>query len=289
MILIIESGSTKSDWVMLDGELKKYYSTIGLNPYFHDEDVVEEAITSNADLFALKDKVESVFFYGAGCSSNHLNAIIQRGIERVFTQAVVRVDHDLTACAYATYCGKPAISCIIGTGSNSCYFDGKEISEKVPALGYILGDEGSGTYMGKKLLADFLYKRLPKNMMEAFATETGLNKDSIVDKVYKQQNVNVYLASFVPFICKFSEEEYVKEMVLQGFKQFLLIHVCCFENYKNVETHFVGSIAGLFKKQLEQASAFYGVKLGNIVQKPVDGLVNYHQKHLLQHSLLKQR
>jgi hypothetical protein len=142
--------------------------------------------------------------------------------------------------------------------------------------------------MGKKLLADFLYKRLPKNMMEAFAAETGLNKDSIVDKVYKQPNVNVYLASFVPFICTFSEEEYVKEMVLQGFKQFLLIHVCCFDNYKNVETHFVGSIARLFQKQLEQASAFYGVKLGNIVQKPVDGLVNYHQTYLLDQSLIKQ-
>jgi N-acetylglucosamine kinase-like BadF-type ATPase len=280
MILIIESGSTKSDWVLLNEGERTYFSTIGLNPYFHNEDDVEEAIRNNKGLYALKDAVSEVYFYGAGCSADHLNAIIKSGIQRVYSHASVAVDHDLNACAYATYSGEPAISCIIGTGSNSCFFDGERISEKVPALGYILGDEGSGTYMGKRLLADYLYHRLPEEMATAFRIETGLDKDGIVNHVYKEPNANVYLASFVPFIQKFSETNYVKELVLNGFKQFLQIHVCCFDNYQDYPVHFVGSISRIFKNELEQACTHYNIKLGNIVQKPVDGLVQYHERYI---------
>ena len=280
MLLIIESGSTKSDWVLINNDQRTYFSTIGLNPYFHDEDAVEAAINANHELAKLGDKINTVHFYGAGCSADHLNAIIKRGIQRVFKHAKIVIDHDLTACAYATYTGEPAISCIIGTGSNSCFFDGQSLSEKVPALGYILGDEGSGTYMGKKLLADYLYKRLPESMNSALRNETGLTKDGIIEHVYKQPNANVYLASFVPFIYKFKEEDYVKQLVVEGFKQFLSIHVCSFDNYKEVPVHFVGSISRLFQKELEEACLFYNVRIGNVVQKPVDGLVNYHLKYV---------
>jgi N-acetylglucosamine kinase-like BadF-type ATPase len=280
MILIIESGSTKSDWVLLNEGERTFFSTIGLNPYFHNEDDVEQAIRNNSELYALKDAVSEVYFYGAGCSADHLNAIIKSGIQRVYSRASVAVDHDLNACAYATYSGEPAISCIIGTGSNSCFFDGERVSEKVPALGYILGDEGSGTYMGKRLLADYLYHRLPEEMAAAFRNETGLNKDSIVNHVYKEPNANVYLASFVPFIQKFSDTNYVKELVLNGFKQFLQIHVCCFDNYKDYPVHFVGSISRIFQNELELACNHYHIKLGNIVQKPVDGLVQYHERYI---------
>lgn len=280
MILIIESGSTKSDWVLLNQGEKTYFSTIGLNPYFHTEQDVEQAIKGNSELYSLNNQVSAIYFYGAGCSAEHLNAIIERGIQKVFTKAIVSVDHDLNACAYATYNGEPAISCIIGTGSNSCFFDGEIVSEKVPALGYILGDEGSGTYMGKRLLADFLYHRIPQEMALAFQKETGLDKDSIVNNVYKQPNANVYLASFVPFIQKFSETTYVKELVLTGFKQFLDVHVCCYDNYKNYPVHFVGSISRIFKNELELACKHFDIKLGDIVQKPVDGLVQYHERYI---------
>lgn len=280
MILIIESGSTKSDWVLLNQGEKTYFSTIGLNPYFHSAQDVEAAIRNNSGLLAMSDMVSAIYFYGAGCSADHLNAIIEKGIKNVFTNAIVSVDHDLNACAYATYTGEPAISCIIGTGSNSCFFDGEVVSEKVPALGYILGDEGSGTYMGKRVLADYLYQRLPEEMSEAFEKETGLDKDSIVHHVYKQPNANVYLASFVPFIQKFSHTNYVKELVLNGFKQFLDVHVCCFDNYKSYPVHFVGSISRIFQNELEEACNYFDIKLGNIVQKPVDGLVQYHERYI---------
>ena len=139
MLLVVDSGSTKSDWVLVQDQENLNFNTMGLNPYFHDEDTVYNAIHSNIELFHFSEIVSELYFYGAGCSAPHLNSIIERGLQRAFPNAIIHVGHDLTACAYATYTGIPAISCIIGTGSNSCYFDGNEVSEVIPALGYILG------------------------------------------------------------------------------------------------------------------------------------------------------
>lgn len=281
MILIVDSGSTKSDWVLLSEAGQTFFSTMGLNPYFHTEEIVYDAVMENEGLCNIREGVQKVFFYGAGCSSDALNQIIERGLKKVFTNASVVVDHDLKACAFATYEGEPSISCIIGTGSNSCYFDGEELSEEVPALGYVLGDEGSGTYFGKQLLANYLYKRLPEHIYAALET-MGLTKDEIVDKVYMQPDANVYLASFMRFIITFAEDPYIKNMIFEGFKHFVQIHVCCYKNYQEVKTHFVGSIAHLFSEELESACAFYNVNLGNIIQKPIDGLVKFHELNLIE-------
>lgn len=284
MILIIDSGSTKSDWVLLKDAGNEYFSTIGLNPYFHSEDLVFNTVCENEGLNAIKSQISLIFFYGAGCSSTELNKIIENGLQKVFTDAKIHVDHDLKACAYATYEGEPSISCIIGTGSNSCYFDGKEIYEVVPALGYILGDEGSGTYFGKQLLSLYLYKLLPKHIQEAFESQTGLTKDIVVDHIYKQPNANVYLASFMKFIVQFSDDPFVKEMIYEGFKKFIQIHVVCYDNHKDVKVHFVGSIAHLFRNELREACKHYQVALGQTIQKPIDGLINYHIKYILKNQ-----
>jgi glucosamine kinase len=281
MILIIDSGSTKSDWVLLNEQERTYFSTIGLNPYFHSSDLVYQTVCENEGLYALKDQISAVYFYGAGCSSTELNKVIENGLKRVFQQATVMVDHDLKACAFATYQGEPSISCIIGTGSNSCYFDGKEIYEEVPALGYILGDEGSGTYFGKKLLSNYLYKLLPKHIHQAIQDQLGLTKDEIVENVYMKPDANVYLASFMKFIIQFAEDSYVKAMILEGFKHFIQIHVACYENHKQIKVHFVGSIAHLFRAELEEACNFHNVQLGQTIQKPIEGLINYHIQYIL--------
>ncbi len=281
MFLIIDSGSTKSDWVLLDDENNQtFFTTMGFNPYFHDEKTIIDAILANDGLKKCANKVVSVHFYGAGCSSPELNLIVENAFRKVFTEADVFVGHDLTACAYATYQGKPSISCIIGTGSNSCYFDGDKVSEVIPALGYILGDEGSGSYFGKQLLASFLYKKLPKNVEEDFIKEFDLNKDKIVENVYMKPNANVYLASFMKFISKHAEEEFFKTMVYEGMKKFIETHVCCYENYKSTDVHFIGSLAFIFKNELQKAADELGVKIGQIIQKPIGGLVNYHLNHL---------
>jgi glucosamine kinase len=285
MILIIDSGSTKSDWVLLNGSERAYFSTIGLNPYFHSSEVVLNTICAHENLFSIRNQVQKIFFYGAGCSSLALNDIIATGLQKVFTNANIVVDHDLKACAYATFQGSPAISCIIGTGSNSCYFDGKEIYEEVPALGYILGDEGSGTYFGKLLLSNFLYKRLPQNIHQAIEEQLELTKDIIVEHVYRKPDANVYLASFMKFIVQFSEEEYVKDMIYEGFKHFVKIHVTCYPKHKDVQVHFVGSIAHIFRSELEKACKYFGVELGQTIQKPIDGLIDYHIKYILSNKV----
>lgn len=282
MYFIVESGSTKSDWVLLDGKNNQsFYSTMGFNPYFHSSDLIETELKRNKDIFEVADQIKAVYFYGAGCSSVELNAIVEQGLKRIFVNADVHVDHDLLACAYATYSGKPVISCIIGTGSNSCFFDGVNLSEEVPALGYILGDEGSGSFFGKQLISNFLYHRLPKEIEQDFIDVYHLTKDDLIDHVYKQPNANVFIASFMPFIAKHHSNEYFKNMVREGFKRFIDVHVTCYPNYKDVEVSFVGSIAQIFETELREAAAAYDVTIGSLIQRPADALVAYHQKYIL--------
>jgi N-acetylglucosamine kinase-like BadF-type ATPase len=280
MFFIIDSGSTKSDWVLLDDDNNQtFFSTMGFNPYFHSEEMIVSEIKKDIEIIKYAEKIDAVYFYGAGCSSVELNKIVERAFKKVFENAIVHVDHDLTACAYSTYQGKPAISCIIGTGSNSCYFDGETLYEEVPALGYILGDEGSGSYFGKQLLASYLYKKLPKHIEDDFRNEYQLTKDIIVDKVYMQDNANVYLASLSKFISRHADDTYFKQMVYEGMKKFLEIHVCCYKNYKNLDVHFIGSISHVFQNELKQVADELDVKIGQIIQKPIGGLVNYHLNH----------
>ena len=289
MFFVVESGSTKSDWVLLDSKNNQtFYSTMGFNPYFHSADLIENELKRNEEIFRLSDQVKGVYFYGAGCSSSQMNEIVADGLRRIFTQAEVLVEHDLLACAYATYRGVPVISCIIGTGSNSCYFDGENLSEEVPALGYILGDEGSGSYFGKQLLTGFLYHKLTLAIEKDFIETYGLDKDAIVDKVYREPNANVFIASFMPFIHKHKSNPYIREMLVEGFKRFFDVHVTCYPAYKTTEINFVGSISSLFEEELKDAAGSFGLTIGAIIRRPVDSLVNYHVEYILKNQLTNQ-
>lgn len=277
MLLVADSGSTKCDWVLVqDGKPFKRFSTMGFNPYFHNEAVISGTLRRKQALYEHLADIDQAFFYGAGCSSDELRQVVARALYSILPNARVHVGHDLDAAAFATFNGEPGIACILGTGSNSCYFDGKTVREEVPALAYILGDEGSGAYYGKKLLADFLYKRLPGNMSGALVEEFGLTKDMVMENVYMKPHANVYLAGFMRFIHRFKEEPYVQEMILAGKKAFLDTHVRCFPEHRDVPAHFVGSVAYFFSDQLHQAAAELGVLVGNIDKQPIDGLVRYH-------------
>lgn len=278
MHLIVDSGSTKSDWVLIGEGWRKEFNTVGLNPYFHDETSVHKAIMENDLLVAQSDNVDQIYFYGSGCSNEEMNQIIHGGLSQVFTSAKIVVDHDLKACALATYENEASISCILGTGSNSCFFDGSVLSEVVPSLGYVLGDEGSGAYFGKKLIRHYLYNELPEEISAFLKNQPGLHKEEIIRCVYKESGANTYLASFMKYIFEFSQSEFVKTMMFDGFQEFIRIHVCCFEQHKEVKTHFTGSIAFLFKEELKKACNALGVQLGQVIQKPIDGLVAYHSR-----------
>jgi N-acetylglucosamine kinase-like BadF-type ATPase len=286
MYFVVESGSTKSDWVLIENKnSQSFYSTMGFNPYFHSSDLIEEELKKNIELAALSDRVEGIYFYGAGCSSPELNNIVKVGLGRVFKNAEIVVDHDLLACAYSTYTGRPVISCILGTGSNSCYFDGTNLSEEVPALGYILGDEGSGSFFGKQLLSSYLYKRLPAEMEKDFNQTYQYDKNDLIEFVYKRPNANVFIASFMPFIAKHKEDQFVKNMVVDGFKKFMEIHVCCFANYRDVEVNFVGSISDIFEAELREAAKEFNINIGRIIRRPVESLVEYHLNYVLHEKI----
>ena len=279
MKLIIDSGSTKSDWVLLkDDNSTQEFSTMGFNPYFHDARTISNAIEENSGLNVIKLMIKSVYYYGTGCSNEELRAVVKKALKSVFENAEITVNHDLSACAYATYDGSPGISCILGTGSNSCHFDGTHITEEIPSLAYILGDEGSGSFYGKQILSAYLYKTLPKHIHQSFLEEYSLTKDDILDSVYKKPNANVYIASFTKFISKHRNDPYFENMLHEGMKKFMITHVCCYTDYKKVNTHFIGSISYYFEAELKNAALELGITLGTIIKKPIDGLVKYHHR-----------
>jgi len=281
MILIAESGSTKTDWVLINHNNQlSVFHTIGFNPFFHNDKLISKHIHDNVEFYNTCRDVEEIYFYGAGCSSEELNSVIKNALQGIFKKAKVNVEHDLLACALSTYENEPSISCILGTGSNSCYYDGNELIEKVPALGYVLGDEGSGSYFGKKLLTDYLYNKLPFEIKDDLECHFNISKAIIFENVYMRPNANVYLASFMKFITNHKENNYVSKMVENGMDQFMKTHVCCYDNYKEVKSHFIGSISALYENELRSAAEKNKVIVGNIIRKPVKGLVDYHIRML---------
>lgn len=288
MILIADSGSTKCDWQAVENKEKTLYThTKGINPFFHDEATIESFVHDNADLMKIAPAVKEVYIYCAGGSNTELNKIVACGLKRVFKNAEINVEHDLLGAAYSTYTGKPAITCILGTGSNSIAFDGKQLEEKVPALAYILGDEGSGSYFGKRLLADYLYHFLPKEIDDVLRNELKLTKNSILENVYMKPGANVYLASFMKTIHRFKDTEYMKPILIEGMKKFLRIHVMCYEYFNDVPVNFIGSVSHYFFDELKAAADELGITIGRVYKKPIDGLVAYHLNYHYENQQLK--
>lgn len=283
MIFIAESGSTKCDAVFIREDKTEVVrlNMMGFNPFFHSSAFISSEISKVLEIGQYGKEVTHVFFYGAGCSSPHLNAIVKKGLSPAFPNAQILVDHDLKSCAYATYNGKPSISCILGTGSNSVLYDGETITEEVPALAYILGDEGSASYLGKKLLSAYLYKQLPTEVYDDFTETYQIGKDEIFENVYGKPNANVYLAGFAPFYSKHKQNPFLWEIVFNGFREFLQTHALCYKNARDMEVNFVGSIAYYFQDILEDAVNHLGLNMGTVIQKPLDGLIDYHFNYIL--------
>ena len=277
MILVADSGSTKCDWVLLSGtERVAELATIGFNPYYHNVAFIIDVLHQTDELAVNAKNVLEVNFYGAGCSSEARNATVQTALRTVFENATINVDHDVLGAAIAANNGEAGIACILGTGSNSCYFDGSTTSEVLPSLGYILGDEGSGAWFGKQLLTDYLYKESIPVELKAELLSKGFEKCTILENIYMKPHANVYLASFMKMLANYRETEYVLTLVASGMKAFLERHVCCFDNHQEVPTNFVGSVAFHFQDVLKAECQKLGIRFGNVIQKPIDGLVAFH-------------
>ena len=283
IILIADSGSTKSDWLAIyeNGQVLSEFNTMGFNPYFHSSEKVESELKGTVEIMEIAEKIDKTYFYGAGSSSVEMCDIIKEGLSRVLVNSEIHVGHDLDGAAYSTWSGEPSITCILGTGSNSCYFDGEKTHEEVPSLAYILGDEGSGSWFGKRLLKGFFYKQLPQHIRDDFIYEFGedeTNVNYVNKRVYTGEDPNVYLASFTKFLGKHKSDPTIKQWLIDGFHAFLEVHVECFSNFKDVPVHFIGSIAYHFRSELIEACEQRGIRVGNMIKAPIDGLADYHLK-----------
>jgi len=283
MTLITDGGSTKCDWVLLNavGEVVFKTTTPGLNPTVVPKEELASLIAKNELLRKVFQDVKTLDFYGAGCGTVTPRNILKDVLISLFPNTIVNVSEDLAAAVFAVTT-EPGIVCIIGTGSNSCYFDGEEIHAPIPSLGYILMDEASGNYFGKRLIRDYYYSRMPAEIASEFSKKYDLDADSIKMKLYTEPNPTSYLASFAQFI--FSQEQinpYFYKLIKEGISNFIECRILSFENAHQVPVHFIGSIAHFSKEIIAECFKENNLILGNIVQRPIDGLIEHYKKNIL--------
>lgn len=277
MVLLADSGSTKTEWVILaEGKEILRTETIGLNPYFVDEGTLIATLESS-QVSAYFKKIKEVNFFGAGCSNKEKRDWLHKIFQKCFSKAAITVATDIEGAVKATSESKPCIVCILGTGSTFRIFDGKKVQRKYSSLSYILGDEGSGTYIAKALLRGVFYKNFSKELQEAFFKAYPIDDEELLQKVYNEPQANRYLASFVPFCKENIHDPVIEALVINAFEQFYLEHLAKIEEINNYPVHFVGSIAFHFKDQLDQVAKKYNFKIGNIVQKPLSNMLKHYQ------------
>ncbi len=276
MIVIVDSGSTKADWKMVDKSGIQSITTVGFNPVFHDEERIYGELQKSFVQEVPTEKAETVYYYGAGCWDERLKGVVHRALDRVFERADIEVHHDLLGAARATCGHDPGIACIIGTGSNSCLYDGKDVIDNVTNLGFLLGDEGSGTHLGKRLIRAFFYREMPKVLHDELESSLKGGKQSILDQVYNGETPNVYLASFTKFMGDHQDHPFIQRILFDSFEQFIDRHVRKYRNHMSLPIHFIGSVAYYFKETLSVILDARDMKMGNFIQKPIDELVRFH-------------
>ena len=282
MRLIVDSGSTKTDWKAIDdsGAIIFETFTLGLNPQVLTEYIIEERIINNYDLYQNRKKINKIYFYGAGCGTQPPKELLTKVLRSIFINSDFDIKEDTYAAVYA--CCKPtskAIVSILGTGSNCSYYDGERLHQKVTSLGYVLMDDASGNYFGRQLLRDFYFNKLSKDLANKFKAEFDLKAEIIKDSLYKKPNPNTYLAKFAKFLVENKDLEYSKNLIKKGFILFIENQIEQFDNHKDVELHFVGSIGYYLKDELKEVIDSKNLKLGKVLRRPIEGLVAYHQSH----------
>ncbi len=286
MIFITDSGSTKCDWIGVDehgNQLFEKERTRGLNPAILSPEELLIRIQESDVLRTHKDLVDQIFFYGAGCGTDYTKLVLKKVLQKYFVNAEIIVEEDTLAAVYSTVeNNEPAVVCILGTGSNCSYYDGANTHQKIKSLGYILMDEASGNYFGKRLIRDYFFKKMPESLRVSFNEKYNLDTDYIKNKLYKQSNPNVYLASFAEFLFLHKDDVYITDLIKSGIRVFAQNSIYQFKDeLERVPVHFAGSIAFLSQNEIREVADEMGFKVGNFVKRPIEGLVHYHTKKMV--------
>ncbi|ALJ06702.1 N-acetylglucosamine kinase [Pseudalgibacter alginicilyticus] len=286
MILIVDSGSTKSDWIAIDDngkQISEKFRTKGLNPEILTSKKLKKIIKNSKEITAYKADVTHVYFYGAGCGTERGNEMVYNVLKEVFKEALVKVEEDTMAAVYGTIskADEAAVVCILGTGSNCSYYDGKQLHQRVLSLGYILMDDASGNYYGKQLIRDYYFNNMPEDIKVAFGSKYNMEADYVKYNIYKQPNPNAYLANFAEFMFLNKDSEYIIELIKEGIRIFTKNYIMQYkEEVKTVPVHFAGSIAYFAQDQIKEVAEEMGFIVGNFERRPIEGLVAFHSKNI---------
>ena len=282
MILIADGGSTKADWIALDNDSNEVFRvrTLGLNPAVVAQKELANRIINMFQLMDIKEEITEIYFYGAGCGTPKPFAILKKVLQDIFVNAKIFIAEDMLAAVYAASGKEPALVCILGTGSNSCYYNGEQMEMMTASLGYILMDEASGNYFGKKLIVDYYYQKMPKKIAEKFRNEFDLDADHIKKNLYRAPNPNMYLATFAKFMFEFKEEKYIKKIIKKGFQEFFKYRILPYNKTAETPIYFIGSIAFYFRDILEKIAQKNNLVITDVIQRPIDNLLAYHKDNI---------
>jgi N-acetylglucosamine kinase-like BadF-type ATPase len=280
MKLLVDSGATKADWIALDDNGNRLFTTqtLGLSPEVINKEEALERLEARFDIYNNRKEVTHLYFYGAGCGTDRMKNYMTGVFNEFFPNAEVSVKEDTYAAAYATNPNnEKAIICILGTGSNCSYFDGEKLEQKVQSLGYIAMDDCSGNRFGRDLVRAYYFNKMPAHLAAEFESEYNLDPDIIKHNLYKEPNPNAYLATFAKFLIQHKEEPFIKEIIVKAMQSFVENYITQFDNAAEVPVHFVGSIAFYLKAELAEVLGASGLTLGNVSRRPIDGLIEYHK------------
>jgi N-acetylglucosamine kinase-like BadF-type ATPase len=277
--IIADSGATKCQWTMVSSNKKTTFATVGISPYFLSAAQIQALVEKTFKNKIKLDSVNAVYFYGTGLSNPQNVTQLKKALKAVFTKASFDIQTDLVAAARATCQNKKGVACILGTGSNTGFYNGKKITKNSPGLGYVLGDEGSGAYLGKKVIQYYLYKTYDEDLMSRFEKKFATSKDEILNNVYKEATPNRYLAKFTEFLVENRGHYMIENIIEDGLNDFFYAHINKMNEAWLYPIHFVGSVAFGFKDIIKQLALSYEIELGSIVKSPMQGLITYHQKN----------
>lgn len=279
MKLIVDSGSTKADWIAIDDNGKVLFTTqtLGLNPEVLQKDEIITRLSDRFDILQNKNSVSDLFFYGAGCGTDRMKNFLAEVFEEYFANANVLVHEDTYAAVYATTPkDQAAIVAILGTGSNCSFFDGNQLHQKVQSLGYIAMDDCSGNQFGRQLIRGYYFNKMPKDLATEFEKSYDLDADIIKKNLYKEPNPNAYLATFAKFLIQHKDHPFCQQIIISGMEDFVENYIKQYDNYQAVPVHFIGSIAFYLQDELHNVLSQHGIKIGNVLRRPIDGLIQYH-------------